>query len=214
MEPRLESRGIASSSPTPPPADRASMEPRLESRGIVATGRGRIRNEVLQWSRGSKAAESPDHDADWRCGLAASMEPRLESRGISVDRAERRRGVGSFNGAAARKPRNRDGTMTATISPKASMEPRLESRGICSDPPLRSESLIGFNGAAARKPRNLAAGDRVWVVEGELQWSRGSKAAESRIGWYQHTGLITASMEPRLESRGIRGSFLRFPRAR
>jgi len=60
------------------------------------------------------------------------------------------------------------------------MGPRLESRG---------EQLVSVG------YRQLA---------GELQWGRGSKAAES-FPLAQSSGLITyASMGPRLESRGER----------
>ncbi len=58
MEPRLESRGIELHGGLTEPGVEASMEPRLESRGIRFPRPESYEDVMLQWSRGSKAAES------------------------------------------------------------------------------------------------------------------------------------------------------------
>ncbi len=180
MEPRLESRGIPRARRTRRLDRSASMEPRLESRGIWRAPYSVVGGiEELQWSRGSKAAEST--------------------------RSQRRTSLSmGFNGAAARKPRNQ----IQLGARSAFFEVLQWSRGSkaaesCRRGRKRYLGRCSFNGAAARKPRNPRQSPPCQTPPCQLQWSRGSKAAESGSPHSGGAVRLAASMEPRLESRGI-----------
>ncbi len=177
MEPRLESRGIFRPDWRQGPDGNASMEPRLESRGITAHAAELTRIDMLQWSRGSKAAESAGRNARRRdrrrFNGAAARKPRNPAHSV-----QSRQNVAGFNGAAARKPRNHEIDRYAPSAGTASMEPRLESRGIerAETPVVEVDPLQWSRGSKAAE--SLCSATSVDVID-VLQWSRGSKAAES-----------------------------------
>ena len=132
----------------------ASMGPRLFSRGRVRVcNQVPLERQLLQWGRGSSAAEGCDwHAAGCTAECAsmgprlfsrgrgrkhtsagedkrASMGPRLFSRGRMPLRCCETRTEGGFNGAAALQPRKDDKWVETNPEGKASMGPRLFSRG-------------------------------------------------------------------------------------
>ncbi len=178
------------------------MEPRLESRGNCASRPAHAHAPQLQWSRGSRAAETR-RPRSWpslhvlRFNGAAAREPRKRGRAerrsarscaLQWSRGSRAAETGDgfdvssspcrFNGAAAREPRKRRSAVDdAQRCRIASMEPRLESRG------------------NARGPRAVDDA-RSASMEPRLE-SRGNDAAQCL-----DVRDVAASMEPRLESRG------------
>ncbi len=111
---------------------------------------------------------------------AASMEPRLESRGILIVGDQGRDSL-----VASMEPRLESrGIVSRVLFARwrlvASMEPRLESRGIIPcDICLDSPTIL-----ASMEPRLESRGIGAGIAAGAtyaatLQWSRGSKAAES-----------------------------------
>ncbi len=156
----------------------ASMGPRLVSRGNNTVTHEVYGSSLLQWGRGSSAAETP-------------------SRGRARLRPHR------FNGAAARQPRKRvDRLVVVHLLGVASMGPRLVSRGNLRRPPRVAAGVrlqwgrgssaaetwslgVGysetqsFNGAAARQPRKRGGTTEGLLKGTGLQWGRGSSAAET-----------------------------------
>jgi len=176
MGPRLASRGNRRRREHTSAGDPASMGPRLASRGNNHPPVDVDYAKMLQWGRGSRAAET----------TGSSMVPRS---------------CAGFNGAAAREPRKPGSDVRSRLRPKASMGPRLASRGNC-DRSTRTMGRKRFNGAAAREPRKrddprsavrherasmgprLASRGNNLVDEeieraAKLQWGRGSRAAET-----------------------------------
>ncbi len=82
------------------------------------------------------------------------------------------------------------------------MGPRLESRGDPDSPAPFFLTETGFNGAAARKPRRRLMQNHQNESGYQLQWGRGSKAAETETATSGEIVSGKASMGPRLESRG------------
>ncbi len=152
MGPRLVSRGNDRSGGRHHLGPGASMGPRLVSRGNPL-GEGESMSFImLQWGRGSSAAETRNPSRAKRVPVPASMGPRLVSRGnepeviLQLPPAGLQWGRGSsaaetssvvprywlmssFNGAAARQPRKPLRSCRDTGSCPASMGPRLVSRG-------------------------------------------------------------------------------------
>ncbi len=81
------------------------------------------------------------------------------------------------------------------------MGPRLVSRGNCRPPAYSWRSPRRFNGAAARQPRKRRELEGWKSSSEELQWGRGSSAAET-CARRRHGITGRASMGPRLVSRG------------
>ncbi len=156
----------------------------------------------------------------------ASMGPRLLSRGEIPSTVGRVYPVRGFNGAAASQPRREDShgdnpqCKRASMGPRllsrgetqpsrqrlsvdtASMGPRLLSRGESSRAAILSTDQPRFNGAAASQPRrepHRVAFRQRWS---RLQWGRGFSAAESSCRHHPDRFSSTASMGPRLLSRG------------
>jgi len=201
MGPRLFSRGKGPVAALDRGLEIASMGPRLFSRGKALQGLRTTRSRELQWGRGCSAAErltrsvtrqtlmgfngaaavqprkEPESGLSPTCGAAASMGPRLFSRGKNIE-ATHRRG-----------------------KRKASMGPRLFSRGKAgySTRWMDSGLLQWGRGCSAAESDPSA---RSPAAPSKLQWGRGCSAAESTAAVARRVGMSTASMGPRLFSRG------------
>ena len=160
---------------------RASMGPRLFSRGRLKAWNWACDIVVLQWGRGSSAAEGAPPSP--RVGIkndhgfngAAALQPR---KGSISDRTCRP--CSRFNGAAALQPRKGAGG----IGDVAELPVRLQwGRGSSaaegSGSAIKSRlNASCFNGAAALQPRKVATGTLPDARLSALQWGRGSSAAE------------------------------------
>ena len=104
------------------------------------------------------------------------------------------------NGAAAREPRMPSPPADPRHLRPPSMGPRLASRG-CSGPSFSYRTPCPFNGAAAREPRMQALVERIAALE-NLQWGRGSRAADALHLPVEVIPVDGPSMGPRLASRG------------
>ena len=166
----------------------------------------------LQWGRGSSAAEGTYDKAALLEAIRASMGPRLFSRG-------------------------RETSVCRSYRPStASMGPRLFSRGRAARYGRVSGRGRCFNGAAALQPRKVHPPLQTSCLVSQLQWGRGSSAAEGflagvadvlQVGFNGAAALqprkarsstsvadpLRASMGPRLFSRG-RSIFITRSRAR
>ena len=178
------------------------MEPRLGSRGKPDGAALSFYAVVLQWSRDLEVAESCSEEQQDKHDEQASMEPRLGSRG---------------------KPRSE---VRSGASDSASMEPRLGSRGKLS----QTLESIPTN-LSLQWSRDLEVAERFYFCSGlrsvvelqwsrdlevaessrtgqddhgkpKLQWSRDLEVAESPVCFHWHRLRDSASMEPRLGSRG------------
>ena len=159
----------------------ASMGPRLFSRGRLKAWNWACDIVVLQWGRGSSAAEGAPPSP--RVGIkndhgfngAAALQPR---KGSISDRTCRP--CSRFNGAAALQPRKGAGG----IGDVAELPVRLQwGRGSSaaegSGSAIKSRlNASCFNGAAALQPRKVATGTLPDARLSALQWGRGSSAAE------------------------------------
>ncbi len=180
-EPRKQLRLVPASA-----SQRASMGPRLASRGNLLFFIAGTDHKMLQWGRGSRAAETKENEIMGKLA-EASMGPRLASRGNAC-------GAGLCDGQAS-----------------ASMGPRLASRGngltalktldLCglqwgrgsraaetARRRSRRRRASGFNGAAAREPRKRIEVAALLLPE-SLQWGRGSRAAETLFS-HPNTGAV------------------------
>ncbi len=158
----------------------ASMGPRLGSRGRLHLGeRGRGRN--LDRFNGATARKP------WKTVSSLALERRQRS----------------FNGATARKPWKTKGSNQAKFDClRASMGPRLGSRGRPCSPRSLAPPARSFNGATARKPwKTITSAGRV-TFRVTLQWGHGSEAVEDPRAGSNAGGHGSASMGPRLGSRG------------
>ena len=151
----------------------AALQPRKVTRGTLARlphgllqwGRGSsaaegilkrlddVLEDRLQWGRGSSAAEGWPPTSPSRCRAssfngAAALQPRKGRVGGLQDQR-----VARFNGAAALQPRKGHEHANSTIGWSASMGPRLFSRGRAGPAGHRYAPRWSFNGAAALQPR-------------------------------------------------------------
>ena len=207
MGPRLFSRGRRSKPSAGPARKWASMGPRLFSRGrcsrCCCSGCSRC---SLQWGRGFSAAEGAEGicygELTRQCfNGAAAFQPRKDAQEWEIDA----NGVG-FNGAAAFQPRKGGGQSGAGVGNKvrfngaAAFQPRKERILRIIAAPSRC-----FNGAAAFQPRKA----RGWTTSGRPTAVRfnGAAAFQPRKGVRRAAVLVgvSASMGPRLFSRGRRG---------
>jgi len=181
----------------------------------------------LQWGRGWTAAEGRRRAAAAACCGAASMGPRLDSRGRMPPKPFLDWLRSGFNGAAAGQPRKDAAEAVPRLASvglqwgrgwtaaegcrrsrssigfgRASMGPRLDSRGRMPPKPFLDWLRSGFNGAAAGQPRKGGAGVSGITGSHSLQWGCGWTAAEGFRYIDPDTGEKTASMGPRLDSRG------------
>jgi len=229
MGPRLESRGElgpASGGPVQRKALQWGRGSKAAERMVMVTVSAAC--TALQWGRGSKAAErGVRSQSPARCPSAgfngaaarkprrappikvnavsvkeASMGPRLESRG---EKALPQIQTALTKASMGPRLESRGEKKYVTPSKKinwASMGPRLESRGERRRESTLRRTIGGFNGAAARKPRRVGCRCPATCSCKKLQWGRGSKAAESFQFLQVAAWRDTASMGPRLESRG------------
>ncbi len=153
-----------------------SMGPRLASRGCYDAVHLPVLCFILQWDRGSRAADARTAGNNNRRKLhfngTAAREPRMRQAPRAI-----RPGALDFNGTAAREPR-----MRRRSSP-------------------RSASCRNFNGTAAREPRMPRRTNHQLVGLDPLQWDRGSRAADAPQPPRARPREPT-SMGPRLASRG------------
>ena len=180
MGPRLFSRGNSEADWLDIPAGiYASMGPRL-------------------FSRGNKAAQPEEEETE-----EASMGPRLFSRGNKRYAAP----LPSLPSMASMGPRlfsrgNPQARLLLLLPEVASMGPRLFSRGNTGSQGCGRLQSERFNGAAAfqpRKPDDVRGNDERLR---SLQWGRGFSAAETNRSKPLTRRSTSASMGPRLFSRG------------
>ena len=157
------------------------MEPRHECRGNFEDVSVFNLRLVLQWSRGTSAAEiglvgnTPEHD-----DALASMEPRHECRGNQVVIHTNLSGETPLQwsrGKSAAEIRS-ESTVVSYSDPSASMEPRHECRG--NAPAARDSAPYSI---ASMEPRHECRGNGGLTrmaadTHIPLQWSRGTSAAE------------------------------------
>ena len=178
------------------------MGPRLFSRGRLAADVAlTLPGQQLQWGRGSSAAEG----AGWRSTRPASGSLQW-GRGSSAAEGSRTRQqhyrLERFNGAAALQPRKGRASRAPIRSPVELQWGRGSSAAdgmeFC---PLRC-NFGSFNGAAALQPRK-GRYPPPWSAKNQtLQWGRGSSAAEGNVCGSANHFVDSASMGPRLFSRG------------
>ena len=152
------------------------------TRGTLA----RLPHGLLQWGRGSSAAE----------GILKRLDDVLE------DRLQWGRGSSAAEGWPPTSPSR---CRASSFNGAAALQPRKGRVG-----GLQDQRVARFNGAAALQPR------KEWLIQCDgyrvfaLQWGRGSSAAEGRaVVQVQQHRVGVASMGPRLFSRGrdIQGAF-------
>ena len=211
QEPALQwGRGSSAAEMRPTPAIRQTPP-------VLQWGRGSSAAEIqfhaeeydstqvpLQWGRGSSAAEMSTWRVSWarrrRFNGAAALQPRKSRQMRVLEACERVASMGPRlfsrgNNALAGWQRDRG---------IASMGPRLFSRGNRL-PPWRSSM---DDAQASMGPRLFSRGNwshdaKACSLDGELQWGRGSSAAEISSSASGEQGARTpASMGPRLFSRG------------
>ena len=183
------------------------------------------RDTALQWGRGFSAAERRRPFPGLRPGRA-SMGPRLFSRGETHPTLFPLE-IFRFNGAAAFQPRRAQHDTTCAVHSNISLQwgrgfsaaerfrlrrflrPAQSFNGAAAFQPRRgctrlpnSPLMKCFNGAAAFQPRR----DWFWPDSvnsySALQWGRGFSAAESLYLTRRCLCDFSASMGPRLFSRG------------
>ena len=180
---------------------------------------------VLQWGRGCSAAEGKRQSGILPLGLrfngAAAVQPRK-----AMESCAHRCMEGASMGPRLFSRGRNDADPARTADHGASMGPRLFSRGRSARKRRRVEKTSGFNGAAAVQPRKANTAWKPFTIIAcfngaaavqprkvgsnlhdaaeylTLQWGRGCSAAEGALYPKSWIAVMTASMGPRLFSRG------------
>ncbi len=179
------------------------MGPRLFSRGkrsYFASGFW-IAN-ALQWGRDCSVAESVPRRLAAVQRLRASMGPRLFSRGKGPGDRQLCRLGPCFNGAATVQSRKEPAErLVQQVLFSASMGPRLFSRGKFSRPlRIAIAYLLQWGRDCSVAERSLSSCSKSWTDK--LQWGRDCSVAESDVTSWTARSPCSASMGPRLFSRG------------